>query len=58
MNKLIAVLYALYAALHLAGCATKADYEIRLWMNRGDAEVNGYVRIDGQKHPLKVTYND
>lgn len=58
MDKLIAIVYALYVASLLTGCGTtKADYEIHLFLDRG-GEVNGYVEIDGKKHSIKGEYND
>ena len=50
MNKLITVLYVLYAALCITGCSVRqsAEYEIRMFMDMGSREVTGYV-IDGDK---------
>lgn len=56
MNKLIAILYILYFVSYMMGCATKSDYEIRLFMDKEDGEVNGYIRIDGEKHLIKAEY--
>jgi len=58
MDKLIAILYLIYAALFIGGCATKADYEIRLWLDRGADEVNGYIMVDGVKHTIKGEYDE
>ncbi len=60
MNKLIAILYALYVILYITGCSLKqsTDYELRIFMDRGSGEVTGYVEIDGKKHLIKGEYND
>ena len=51
MNKIIAILYALYVVLYVTGCSIRqsAGYEIRLFMDRGSGEVTGYVEIDGTR---------
>jgi len=58
VNKIITVLYVLYFVSYMLGCTTKGDYEMRFWMDRGSDEINGHVIIDGEKHPIKVKYND
>jgi len=37
MNKILAILYALYVVLYVTGCAIRqsTDYELHLFMNRG-----------------------
>jgi len=44
MNKILAILYALYVVLYVTGCAIRqsTDYELHLFMNRGAEVATGY----------------
>ena len=47
MNKLIAVLYALYFISYMLGCATKD--EIHMEIDRSTLTAEGYTIFDGEK---------
>ena len=42
MDKLIAIVFALYVLSKCMGCATTADYEMHLFMNKGADVATGY----------------